>query len=698
MVTLGNETGQDIGPYRILEYIGGGGFGTVYMAKHKVKRSVVAIKILKPELCRRSDFRERFEEEAQLLRSLPIHPNIVTLQNYGYVNAFSDHLEDSLPYLVMEYLAGSDLRTILEDGSLSVQRSIGIIRQVAEALAHAADGGVIHCDIKPENLQIAENDQVKVLDFGIARAADAGYRQTAGTPAYIAPEIWRGEQPSYAADIYSLGCVFYECLVGAQPFSGTRNEVRDCHLNFEPDWLPFQTPDFPVQILELLKNLFSKFPVDRFSSQEISDILAKIESTIDPKLKLATSNDIKVNTRPIEDSDETLNHIEGEGEEDEITLDRLLELTNDPISRSTPSTDLEQLPTHVKFHIQRHLGTVDLQTQACRSAIIHNGCLITGAINGQVWSLDLSSGRQKRWTLPSLGLIKSSNWVFIGDEDHLIVYVGGQSWVEVEIENGQETRSGFLPESGMSMIQHRDGLYLWGRGNKLYRTPLHNMGKMDEFQINCRLTGVPLINQEQIFLPTPNGLLCFNSATMNSQTIGPAQNVRSVSKLPSDRLAVSYSTVSQNGIQILSIRILPSNLSTPTVLAEVEFTGQPAGSLLNAGNNIFQACRDGRIFAWEVQEIPQGIELKQKFSRSICKDLGLQSNACLGGGLLILAPSKNNSGVICFLNAETGETVHEQSLQGDVSISPLWWQNILSIILVEGKIETYRVTTMSTGD
>jgi serine/threonine protein kinase len=201
----------------ILELIGQGGMGAVYRARQPSLDRMVAVKILPPEVARDPAFAERFSREARSLARFN-HPNIVTVYDFGETGG--------LYYIVMEFVAGCNLRQLLQTGALSEDRTVRIVVQVCDALQYAHDGGVIHRDIKPENIILDARGQVKIADFGLAKLVGrapahltlTGSRDVMGTVYYMAPEqLLRSLDVDHRADIYSLGVVFYEMLTGELP-------------------------------------------------------------------------------------------------------------------------------------------------------------------------------------------------------------------------------------------------------------------------------------------------------------------------------------------------------------------------------------------------------------------------------------------------------------------------------------------------
>lgn len=210
------------GRYRLDAKIGTGGMSDVYAATDELLTRDVAVKMMRPDLARDTTFLERFRREAQNAAKLN-HPNIVAIYDTGET---PEH-EGSVPYIVMERVHGETLRDIINDhGKMRLTDAARIMAQVADALHFSHEAGIIHRDVKPANIMITNTGQVKVMDFGIARAlsdSSAAMTQTAaviGTAQYLSPEQARGQSADSRSDIYALGCVFYELATGRPPFEG----------------------------------------------------------------------------------------------------------------------------------------------------------------------------------------------------------------------------------------------------------------------------------------------------------------------------------------------------------------------------------------------------------------------------------------------------------------------------------------------
>ena len=255
------------GKYRLLAGIGDGTFGRVYRAWHLTLQCVVAVKVLRST--HGTEARRRFHEEARLCAKLR-HPHIVSVFDFGETDAGE-------PYLAMELMDGATLESVLERlGPLPAQRAAAICSQVLQALGAAHRAGVIHRDLKPDNVFLAQvgdlRDHVKVLDFGIAKLTEAeGSRTPAGTvfgtPQYMSPEQCRGLPVDARSDLYSLGVMLYRCLAGRLPFE-TKGALQLLlsHVSEAPFPLRQALPSIDPELDRLVTRLLGKRPEDRPAS------------------------------------------------------------------------------------------------------------------------------------------------------------------------------------------------------------------------------------------------------------------------------------------------------------------------------------------------------------------------------------------------------------------------------------------------
>jgi tRNA A-37 threonylcarbamoyl transferase component Bud32 len=263
---LGTETsvGGAFLDYRIEEPIGQGGMGVVYVANDTRLKRKVALKLMAPELAFDERFRERFVRESELAMSLE-HPNVVPIYDAGEA--------DGRLYLAMRRVDGSDLRVVLrKEGALAPPRALSIVRQVAHALDAAHAKGLVHRDVKPSNVLLDESEHVYLADFGLTRrqsddGAQPGDGRSLGTPAYLAPEQIEGGPIDARADVYSLGCLLYECLTGQPPFpAASRLEVAWAHLEEEPPRASERSPGLPRAIDDVIRKAMAKNPDERYAT------------------------------------------------------------------------------------------------------------------------------------------------------------------------------------------------------------------------------------------------------------------------------------------------------------------------------------------------------------------------------------------------------------------------------------------------
>ena len=288
------KSGESVGSYRLLGAIGSGGMGVVYVAEHLLLGRRAAIKFLHPHVSGEPEMVERFFNEARAASAVK-HPGIVEVYDFGYL--------DGAAYLVMEYLDGESLLAHLRvEGTLRIDRALTIVRRVAAALAAAHDAGVVHRDLKPDNIFLVRDapdaapearGRVCLLDFGVAKLlrSDGSFSASAtasgvlvGTPAYMSPEQCKGGgQVDGRSDLYSLGCVLYGMLAGRPPFVGEGGgDVLAHHIFVKPEPPSTHTPAVPPELDAVVMRLLEKDPARRFqSARELGRVLAELSEQID---------------------------------------------------------------------------------------------------------------------------------------------------------------------------------------------------------------------------------------------------------------------------------------------------------------------------------------------------------------------------------------------------------------------------------
>ncbi len=266
------------GRYELDGVVGRGGMAEVYRARDIRLDRIVAIKTLRADLARDQIFQARFRREAQSAASLN-HPNIVAVYDTGEDMATGT----PIPYIVMEFVDGRTVRDLLQDGHrLLPERSLEIIDGVLRALDYSHQAGIVHRDIKPGNVMVTRNGDIKVMDFGIARAmsdAQATMTQTAqviGTAQYLSPEQARGERVDSRSDLYSTGCLLYELLTGRPPFTGDSPvAIAYQHVRENPVPPSRVDPDVPPWADAIVLKAMAKSPADRY--QTAADMRADLQ-------------------------------------------------------------------------------------------------------------------------------------------------------------------------------------------------------------------------------------------------------------------------------------------------------------------------------------------------------------------------------------------------------------------------------------
>jgi len=262
------------GRYELEKLVGSGGMSNVFRAHDSLLERTVALKILHEQYTRDEDYVERFRREARAVAQLA-HPNIVTVIDRGE--------QDGRQYIVFEFIEGDNLKEIVARGPVPVRDAIGLTLQVARALSFAHERGLVHRDVKPQNVLLNEDGQAKVTDFGIARSLDVhGVTQTGtvlGTSDYIAPEQARGQKVNPKTDIYSLGAVLYELLTGDVPFAGDNFvAVAMRHVNEPAPSVLEHRPDCPLRLDLAVQRAMAKDPADRFESMD--DFVIELEACL----------------------------------------------------------------------------------------------------------------------------------------------------------------------------------------------------------------------------------------------------------------------------------------------------------------------------------------------------------------------------------------------------------------------------------
>ena len=259
---------QDLlnGRYRLVNQQGSGGMAVIYKATDLALGRTVAVKILRPSLTGDPEFLKRFRQEARNVANLS-HPNIVTVHDVGQ--------DGNTHYIVMEYIDGEDLKRLIRaTAPFSIDRALSIAIKICAGVGYAHRAGLVHADVKPQNVLVTESDNVKVTDFGIAQAL-AGtkprerQRVVWGSPHYFSPEQAQGEPPTPASDVYAIGILLFEMIAGRLPFVGAdQQELAMAHIRETPPNASDVNPNVPVHLDRIMQKVMSKEPASRYRTAD----------------------------------------------------------------------------------------------------------------------------------------------------------------------------------------------------------------------------------------------------------------------------------------------------------------------------------------------------------------------------------------------------------------------------------------------
>ncbi|MGM0602758.1 MAG: Stk1 family PASTA domain-containing Ser/Thr kinase [Bacillota bacterium] len=348
--------------YKIIKEIGKGGMAIVYSAHDTLLDRRVAIKMLRPEHYSDKDFKEKFRQEARAVARLS-HPNVVSIYDIG--------IDDDYIFLVMEIIKGKNLKDLInERGYLSLTEALEIARQIASALDVAHKNNIVHCDIKPHNIILTEDMEVKVTDFGIARAVSSATMNVTdtvvGSAHYFSPEQAKGGDIKAYSDLYSLGVVLYEMTTGELPFHGESPiSVALKHIQQEAVRPAQINKDIPADVDNLIMKAMAKDPSDRFQTA------SEMREEITLALKNLNNNNINVNN---------FNEKSDPGETKVLKKTDILFKNDDKENKEELDADDAEVEKIVKINESNNNDDLEEQDQNNRKAFLKKTAVWTSVI------------------------------------------------------------------------------------------------------------------------------------------------------------------------------------------------------------------------------------------------------------------------------------------------------------------------------
>jgi len=281
------SAGMMVGHYRIIEKIGAGGMGEVYLAEDTELDRKVALKFLPPHLCQDEDCRKRFKREAQAAAKLR-HPNIITIHEVGEY--------EGRPFIAMEHVEGNPLHYFAHQEPLSIERVINLAIQICEGLDKAHQAGIVHRDIKASNIVVDNDGRPIILDFGLAAVPGkeklTRTGSTLGTVAYMSPEQAQGKETDRRSDLFSFGCVLYELLAGQTPFRrDTEAAILQAIISDDPEPLARYKAGVPDELHRIVTKLLKKDPALRY--QSAAGIVSDLRTISAPNSRVAAPSTLK---------------------------------------------------------------------------------------------------------------------------------------------------------------------------------------------------------------------------------------------------------------------------------------------------------------------------------------------------------------------------------------------------------------------
>ncbi len=468
--------GQSVGKYRLVSRLGGGGFGTVYLAEDRYEHTQAAVKVLHVPLTKETDLKS-FLNEARATRLR--HPHIVSLLDFGIS-------QGGLPFLAMEYASKGTLRDHHPKGEkIPLLTIVFYIDQIALALQYAHNHRVVHRDVKPDNILVRADGTLLVSDFGIAKLLEQSVltsrQKLAGTPSYMAPEQHRG-YPCFASDQYALAVTAYEWICGVRPFQGTAFGLTIQHMHTPPPSLRDRLPELSEEVEYVIFKALAKAPEDRFKCiQKFADALheaAQPQSIIPPHPQTQWSEEV---LPPREDGNEGRNSI-------------------------FAGTALNTLTSATPSAIRRRSLKWSFSTgKAVRSSpTVHSGMAYFGSDDGNLYALDASSG-QKKWAFSTDHWVRSSPIVHNG-----IVYFGSDDGNLYALDASSGQKKWFFPTDHWvysSPTVHNGMVYFGSGDHKLYALDAASGQKKWSFRSGGIVCSSPTVYNGVVYFGSDDGNL-----------------------------------------------------------------------------------------------------------------------------------------------------------------------------------------------
>ena len=555
--------------YKIERQIGSGGMALVYEAKDVMLDRKVAIKMLRPEFVSDEDFINKFRHEAKAVAKIT-HPNVVSI--YDIVEG-----ENSL-YLVMEYIEGRDLKSIIKQrGKLSVVEALDIANQVTAGVEVAHKNNIIHCDIKPHNILINNNNQVKVTDFGIARAVTSSTMTITdtimGSANYFSPEQAQGKEINTYSDIYSIGIVLYEMISGQVPFEGESPiSVALKHIQKEPKNLIEISPSIPIQVNKLVMKALSKEPKDRHkNAAQLREEIVKTLKEIEIKDKVTDKDSIN------DDNNKT----------------KILKKSD--ISQNNKTKDKKESNIKDISNNRDYKTKKDKKSNKLKKAVIWTVILVllaSTAVFGVIYFFKVYT-EVPIVKVPDLSKTEISEAEDIASQQGLSIEVSEEVFHN-DIENGYIVTQ--EPHSGERVKQTRKILVTVSKGPKVVEVPDFNGRPLREAEVIIENLGLQIdeINYEYSEIlsenhiisqdPVPGSEIEINNPIKLTVSEGPKPEMVLMPSLIGLQRDRAFELIQQSGLEVGRLSYNDSTRYDEGLIISQEYTGGeevPDGSSVN---------------------------------------------------------------------------------------------------------------------